>query len=138
MASSAATTGTSGSRARTKTRRSCDCARSPTACSGIWRRRSPSLKPDFEARDLRTSSHQELAALRGRELPGLLNSYFFYGFMARHVEMWRPVIEDARAELYDAARDAGIALADDAFPTYPAMAACVRAVGDYLPSRATL
>ena len=33
----------------------------------------------------------------------------------------------------DAARDAGIALADDAFPTYPAMAACVRqAVGDYL------
>ncbi len=92
-----------------------------------------SLKPDFEARDFTNKLHQELAALRGRELPGLLNSYFFYGFMARHVEMWRPVIEDARAELYDAARDAGIALADDAFPTYPAMAACVRqAVGDYL------
>jgi len=92
-----------------------------------------SLKPDFEARDFTDKLHQELAALRGRELPGLLNSYFFYGFMARHVEMWRPVIEDARAELYEAARDAGIALADDAFPAYPAMAAAVRqAVSDYL------
>ena len=44
-------------------------------------------KPDFEAHDFTMKLHQELKALRGRELPGLLNSYFFYGFMARHVEI---------------------------------------------------
>ena len=42
--------------------------------------------------------------LGGRVRPGLLNSYFFYGFMARHVEMWRPVIEGARAGRTDRAR----------------------------------
>ena len=44
-------------------------------------------KPDFEAHDFTMKLHQELKALRGRELPGLLNSYFFYGFMARHVDI---------------------------------------------------
>ncbi|KAH8059631.1 hypothetical protein JL722_5260 [Aureococcus anophagefferens] len=44
-------------------------------------------KPDFEAHDFTMKLHQELKALRGRELPGLLNSYFFYGFMARHAEI---------------------------------------------------
>ena len=89
-------------------------------------------KPDFEAADFTEKLHQELKALRGRELPGLLNSYFFYGFMARHVEMWRPRIEAARQDLYDVAREAGCAIADEVFPAYPGCAAAVRDVlGEY-------
>lgn len=90
-------------------------------------------KPDFEAHDFTMKLHQELKALRGRELPGLLNSYFFYGFMARHVEMWRPLIDGAKARLYDAALDAGGDIAEEIFPAYPGCSHAVRCVlGDFL------
>ncbi|KAJ8610480.1 hypothetical protein CTAYLR_007776 [Chrysophaeum taylorii] len=94
-------------------------------------------KPEFEAADFTLKLHQELKALRGRELPGLLNSYFFYGFMARHVEMWRPLIEGAKTALYDSSFAATAALATELLPAYPGMAQAVRdQVAEYLDSSA--
>ena len=83
-------------------------------------------KPDFEATDFTQKLHQELKALKGRELPGLLNSYFFYGFMARHVEMWRPLIEGAKLSLYDAVHSSGSMLADELLTAYPGAAVVAR------------
>ena len=48
-----------------------------TACDRIFRRLQTSvsmMRPDFEAADFAEKLHHELRALRGRELPGLLNS----------------------------------------------------------------
>ncbi|CAM9199600.1 unnamed protein product, partial [Discosporangium mesarthrocarpum] len=36
---------------------------------------------------------KEMAALRGREMPGFLNHQVFYGFMIKNVESWRPAVE---------------------------------------------
>lgn len=83
-------------------------------------------KPDFEAPDFTAKLHQELGALRGRELPGLLNSYFFYGFMARHVEMWRPLIEGAKSTLYDCSFLCASTLAQHLLHSYPSAVAAVR------------
>lgn len=90
-------------------------------------------KPDFDASDFTLKLYQELKALRGRELPGLLNSYFFYGFMARHVEMWRPLIESAKTTLYDASFSCASVLAAELLVAYPGAAAAVRdTVAEYL------
>jgi hypothetical protein len=38
----------------------------------------------------------EIAALKGRELPGFLNLQVFYGFMIQNVETWKPAVESCR------------------------------------------
>ena len=99
-----------------------------TACDRIFRRLQTSvgmMRPDFEAADFAEKLHHELRALRGRELPGLLNSYFFYGFMARHIELWRPSVESARHECYGTCLAVCSGLIDQLCPAFPRMASAV-------------
>ena len=99
-----------------------------TSCDRIFRRLQTSvsmMRPDFEATDFAEKLHHELRALRGRELPGLLNSYFFYGFMARHIELWRPSVETARHECYGTCLAVCSGLIDQLCPAFPRMAEAV-------------
>eukprot|EP00633_Aureoumbra_lagunensis_P004582 CAMPEP_0197307348 /NCGR_PEP_ID=MMETSP0891-20130614/4966_1 /TAXON_ID=44058 ORGANISM="Aureoumbra lagunensis, Strain CCMP1510" /NCGR_SAMPLE_ID=MMETSP0891 /ASSEMBLY_ACC=CAM_ASM_000534 /LENGTH=884 /DNA_ID=CAMNT_0042790601 /DNA_START=38 /DNA_END=2692 /DNA_ORIENTATION=- len=68
----------------------------------------------------------EMAAFRGRELPGFTNSQVFYGFMVQNIEQWRPWVEDCRQHYVAAARAVSDNLAQALAPTYPALAVEIR------------
>ena len=51
--------------------------------------------------------------------------YFFYGFMARHIELWRPSVDSARHECYGTCLAICTGLVDQLCPAFPRMASAV-------------
>ncbi|CAN0543901.1 unnamed protein product, partial [Ectocarpus sp. 12 AP-2014] len=72
---------------------------------------------------------REIAALRGREMPGFLNHQarlVFYGFMIQNVETWRPAVESCRSQAANAALTVASLLVETLALQFPRLCSAVR------------
>eukprot|EP00752_Nemacystus_decipiens_P002787 g2603.t1 len=69
---------------------------------------------------------REIAALRGREMPGFLNHQVFYGFMIQNVETWRPAVESCRSQAANAALTVASLLVETLAVQFPRLCSAVR------------
>jgi len=76
-----------------------------------------SAEPNFDAPGFDESLQREMRALRGRELPGLVNSSFFYSFMLSKQEEWRGPVASAKQRVKKRLLKVSLELAARAFPT---------------------
>ncbi|CAM9724999.1 unnamed protein product [Chrysoparadoxa australica] len=84
------------------------------------------MNPGFELPDFPRMLADELAAHRGRELCGMVNSQFFYIFMLQQVEKVRPVVEHAREGCASAVLEVATELIEKVSPQYPELVELVK------------
>jgi len=87
-----------------------------------------STEPNFDSATFHASLEKEIRSLKGRELPGLVNSYFFFSFMVSKIEDWRAPVAIAKHELFDTTLAVGNALFVNMCPQYPKMAELVNGI----------
>ena len=83
---------------------------------------------DFDSATFHASLEKEIRALKGRELPGLVNSYFFFSFMVSKIEDWHAPVATAKHELFDTTIAVGNQLFLNMCPQYPKMAELVNGI----------
>lgn len=79
-------------------------------------------EPNFDSPSFHASLEGEIRSLRGRELPGLVNSYFFFSFMVSKIEDWHAPVLTAKHELFDTTIAIGNSLFQKLCPQYPKLA----------------
>jgi len=85
-------------------------------------------EPNFDSTTFHASLESEIRALKGRELPGLVNSYFFFSFMVSKIEDWHAPVAVTKHELFDTTIAIGNALFSHMCPQYPKMGELVNGI----------